>query len=346
VGSPDGRVLYPVIKEEPARRLLRRLLDIDAPRNVTIYFLFRGDQPFDLEAFAPSEQRIRVTPRVNTQAHRTLLDEWWQQYATRWKNLRANPQFPPVVENFLAANLSRRLGKTLPEPTGGLFAALTPKKTVWDELFSSESHQLTIDQQILAATPAAAGEPLPLPAPLPWFALPEPTEDLSGVEVEPIALHVPVECFYLRFGNFTNYLWFRDLNKKWQGDLGNMLLRRGIDRASTQRVEQQLSLRENALAKILGPQVIADVAMIGLDPYLPQGAAVGILFQAKANPLLANDLMTQRRQALKNYATYRSSPRQAARFARITCRMATFIWSRPPNAWSSGSCSPAKARAR
>jgi hypothetical protein len=302
VASPDGRVLYPVIKEEPARRLLRRLLDIDAPRNVTIYFLFRGDQPFDLEAFAPTEQRIRVTPRANPQAHRTLLDEWWQQYATRWKNLRANPQFPPVVENFLAANLSRRLSKTLPEPTGGLFAALAPKKTVWDELFNSESHQLALDQQILAATPAAAGEPMPLPAPLPWFNLPEAGDDLNGVETEPMAQHVPVECFYVRFGNFTNYLWFRDLNKKWQGDLGNMLLRRGIDRASTQRVEQQLSLRENALAKILGPQVIADVAMIGLDLYLPQGAAVGILFQAKANPLLANDLMTQRRQALKNYA--------------------------------------------
>ena len=301
VASPDGRVLYPVIKEEPARRLLRRLLDIDAPRNVTIYFLFRGDQPFDLEAFAPTEQRIRVTPRANPQSHRTLLDEWWQQYATRWKNLRANPQFPPVVENFLAANLSRRLGKTLPEPTGGLFSALAPKKTVWDELFNTESHQLTLDQQILAATPAAAGEPLPLPAPLPWFNLPEPGDDLNGVEVEPMALHVPVECFYLRFGNFTNYLWFRDLNKKWEGDLGNMLLRRGIDRASTKRLEQQLSLRENALAKILGPQVIADVAIIGLDPYMPQGAAVGILFQAKANPLLANDLITQRKQALKNY---------------------------------------------
>ena len=301
VTSPDGRVLYPVIKEEPARRLLRRLLDIQTPRNVTIYFLFRGDEPFDLEAFAPAEQRVRVTPRTNPQAHRTLLDEWWQQYVTRWKNLRANPQFPPVVENFLAANLARRLGKTLPEPTGGLFAALAPKKTVWDDLFNSESHQLSLDQQILAAPPAAAAEPLPLPAPLPWYNLPDAGEDLSGVEVEPMALHVPVECFYLRFGNFTNYLWFRDLNKKWQGDLGNMLLRRGIDRASTQRVEQQLSLRENALAKILGPQVIADVALIGLDPYMPQGAAVGILFQAKANPLLANDLMTQRRAALKNY---------------------------------------------
>ena len=303
VASADGRVLYPVIKEEPGRRLLRRLLDIDSPRNVTIYFLFRGDQAFELEAFSPTEQRLRITPVANAQARQALLDQWWQQYATRWKNLRQNPQFPPVVENFLAANLARRLGRTLPEPSAGLFASLTaPKPTVWDDLFNTESHQLALDQQLLSATPPAkAGEPLPLPAPLPWYALPVPTEELSGVEVEPIATHVPAECFYLRFGNFTNYLWFRDLNKKWQGDLGNMLLRRGIDRASTKRLEQQLSLRENALAAILGPQVIADVAIIGLDPYLSQGGAVGILFQAKANPLLANDLTTQRRAALKAY---------------------------------------------
>jgi hypothetical protein len=301
VASPNGRVLYPVVKEEPARRLLRRLLEIDAPRSVTIYFLFRGSEPFDLEAFAPTEQRIRVTPRANPQAHRTLLDEWWRQYSTRWKNLRADPQFPPVAENFLAANLARRLGKTLPEPNAGLFAALAPKKTVWDALFNSESHQLTLDQQILSAAPPAAAEPVALPAPLPWFALPDASDELKGVEVEPMAAHVPVECFYLRFGNFTNYLWFRDLNKKWQGDLGNMLLRRGVDRAATKRLEQQLSLRENALAAFLGPQVIADVAIIGLDPYMAHGAAVGILFQAKANPLLANDLTTQRRAALKTY---------------------------------------------
>lgn len=301
VASPDGRVLYPVIKEEPVRRLLRRLLEIESPRSVTLYFLFVGDQPFELEAFSPKEQRILVTPRANPAAQQTLLNEWWQQYSTRWKNLRQNPQFPPVVENFIAANLARRLGRTLPEPEGGLFVAFAPKKTVWDSLFNSESHQLNIDQQILAGAPPLAGEPQPLPAPLPWYKLPTPGEELSGVEVEPIALHVPDEAFYLRFGTFTNYLWFRDLNKKWQGDLGNMLLRRGIDRASTKRLEQQLSLRENALAKVLGPQVIADVALIGLDPYMPQGAAVGILFQAKVNPLLANDLTTQRRQALKNY---------------------------------------------
>jgi hypothetical protein len=116
-----------------------------------------------------------------------------------------------------------------------------------------------------------------------------------------MALHVPVECFYVRFGTFTNYLWFRDLNRKWQGDLGNMISRRSIDRPADDRVERQLSLRESGLAKILGPQVIEDVAMIGLDPYLAHGAAFGILFQAKNNVLLASDLVGKRREALEKF---------------------------------------------
>ena len=89
---------------------------------------------------------------------------------------------------------------------------------------------------------------------------------LDEIPVETIASHVPEECFYLRFGTFRNYLWFRDLNKKWQGNLQNMIMRRGIVAAAAQRVQQQLALRETVLAKILGPQIIADVALVGLDP--------------------------------------------------------------------------------
>ena len=52
---------------------------------------------------------------------------------------------------------------------------------------------------------------------------------------ELIAAHVPVECFYLRFGSFTNYLWFRDFLDHWQGDLGNMIVLRSIDRGAGER---------------------------------------------------------------------------------------------------------------
>lgn len=301
VESSDGRVLYPVLMDQPGRRLLRQLLEIESPRSETYYFLFRGDEPLDLNVFAPSRQALRVTPQTNPAAHRALLDQWWREYGNRWKSSRQNPQFPPVVENFLTVNLARRLGKPLPEPQGGLLALFTPKKTVWDELLLSESRQLAIDESLLAAAPPAAEGPQPLPPPMPWYDL-VADDDVSGVEVEPIAAHVPAEAFYVRFGNFTNYLWFRNLSRKWQGDLANMILRRAIDRGGAKRIEQQLSLQESVLAQFLGPQVIEDVAMLGLDPFLSDGAAVGILFQAKNTPLLAQDLVRQRRTALAKFS--------------------------------------------
>ena len=299
VASADGRVLYPVVQDKPARRLLRRFLDIPSPRSVTVFFLFQGDEPFEMDAYAPTGLKVSVVPQVNARGHQELLDQWWQEYSGRWSTLRQDPQFPPVVENFLAVNLSRRLELRLPEPGSRLRDVFAPKSTVWDEVLATERRHLEVDRSLL--TDSRAGALQPLPPPLPWYALDAPGEELADVAVEPIAAHVPVECFYLRFGTFTNYLWFRDLNRKWQGDLGNMLMRRGVERAGTTRVEQQLSLEETLLGRLVGPQVISDVAMIGLDPYLPQGAAVGILFQAKNSAVLAADLTKQRRAALVTF---------------------------------------------
>lgn len=299
----NGRVVYPVLKQEPVRRILRRVLQIETPSKVTLYFLFRGDQPFDLSVFSPVEQAVRVKPQKDNSAHQRLLAEWWQQYAGRWRRLLRDPQFPPVAENFLVATLSRRLGLPLPQVTGGLLPWNKKKESVWDELLVSESHQLSIDREMLQRNGQPQPERHALPEPLTWSEPELAKNDLDKIDVEPMAQHVPQECFYLRFGTFTNYLWFRDLNAKWQGDLKNMILRRGIDREASRRIQQQLSLRETLLAKVLGPQVIADVAIVGLDPYLEQGAAIGILFQAKSNQLLAGDLMSKRREALAKFAS-------------------------------------------
>ena len=52
-----------------------------------------------------------------------------------------------------------------------------------------------------------ADQPLPEPVDPPPLAVPEPD---AKVKVEPIALHVPAECFYVRFGSFSNFLWMQD----------------------------------------------------------------------------------------------------------------------------------------
>ena len=308
----QNQVYYSVLKEEPGRRLLRQILDIETPRAVTIYYLFKGTEPFDLYPFTPQEQAVYVKPVVNEQAHRQLLEEWWKQYSSRWQRLKQDPQYPPLVDNFLAASLARRLNKSLPDSKPSILPWKQSKKlTVFDELFASAPYLLKVDMEMLKHS--SQTEALhDLPEEIDWLRPAETITGLEGVAVEPIAKYVPEECFYLRFGNFTNYLWFRDLNKKWYGDLGNMIARRGIDRASSKRSQQQLSLKESALAKILGPQVIADAAIIGLDAYVEHGAAIGILFQAKNNFLLSQDLTNQRNVALTKYADAKETKLQLA----------------------------------
>ncbi len=309
----QGRAMYPVLKEEPARRILRRLLKVETPRSVTIYYLFRGSEPFDLLPFTPNEQAVRVRPQANEREHRRLLDEWWKQYSEHWQRLQSDPQYPPIAENFLIATFARRLNLTIPKNKKSILPWKKKKATSpFDAMFVSESYQLQVDRELLKPSNNTQPElqDLPLPTPCPPLAVSQ--NDPKSIPTEPIADHVPEECFYIRFGSFTNYFWFRELNEKWQGDLGNMISRRGIDRSAAKRIQQQLSLRESAFAKLLGPQVIADAAIIGLDPYLAQGAALGILFHAKNSFLLSNDLKSQRRGALKKFADAEESTLELA----------------------------------
>jgi hypothetical protein len=296
----EGRAFYPVVKAEPARQFLRGLLGIETPRNVTMYFLFRGEEPFDLSVYSPIEQGTRVVPRNDPSGHRRLYDEWWQQTTERWSRLQKDPQFPPIAENFLVALYARRMGREVPEVGSGLLG-LQKKHSALEELFGGEAAQLAVHRQLILGSNQSDAQPEPVPqAPL-WPALEIDPTGLDEVDVEPLAEHVPEECFYIRFGNFVNYFWFKDFNTKWDGDLQNMVVRRGLKRLATSRIEQQLSLKENALSRILGPQFIIDAALIGGDPYLQQGAAIGILAQARNNQLLSQDFTRQRRAALETF---------------------------------------------
>jgi len=303
----NHRVLYPALKQEPVRRLLRGLLKRESPRKVTIYFLFRGDQPFDLSVFTPHEQGVRIRPQRNSGRHGGLLRQWWDQHTKRYESLLKNRDYPPVAENFLITSLSRRLNLPIPKPRTGLLGLGKKEEpeTALSALFANEAQQLSIDRAMLLEEPAEQLAMRPLPESIPWPAEESGEEGHDerpdAVAVEPLATVVPAECFYVRFGSFSNYWWFRNSQKKWQGDLANMILRRGIKRSAGERVQQQLSLRESALTGILGPQVISDAAIIGFDPYVAQGGAIGILLQAKNNLLLSADLMRQRRNSLLKF---------------------------------------------
>ena len=312
ISDQEDRAIYAVVKEEPARQFLRGILGLDTPRTVTLYFLFRGDEPLDVSVYSPVEQGMRITPKRDPQGHQRLMQEWWQQTTERWVSLQKDPQFPPVAENFLVASFARRLKQPLPEVGAGLLGLRKQKLSAIEELFGGEAALLAIDRDLLMRGAPEPPKLEPLPNPPTWSELAVEAKELEKVAVEPLAAHVPEECFYLRFGNFTNYFWFRDLSSKWDGDFKNMVLRRAIRPRATERIEQQLSLKENALSRILGPQFISDAALIGLDPYMRNGAAIGLLVQARNSEFLSQDFMRQRRAALTEFPEAQESTIQLA----------------------------------
>ena len=141
-----------------------------------------------------------------------------------------------------------------------------------------------------------ADQPLPEPLSPPELQTPEPAAD---VKIEPIAMRVPAECFYVRFGSFANFLWLQDTLAKWGGDAQNLIALRGLDRGMSRRMEKQLVLKQTVLSRMLGDTVIADVAIIGTDMFFREGASYGILFHARNNLALSASLMQQRQERIK-----------------------------------------------
>jgi hypothetical protein len=297
----QGRIIYPVMTNQPVRRMVRKFLGIGGPRQVDFYFMFRGDKPLDVAVYSPAVEHVTVSPKESAKEFGKLLDDWWDATADRYRQVYRETEFPIVVQNYLTTNWARRLRRDMPQPPMYLLRRQSVGGSWISQLVANEAYQTVIERDIVlgrfsAHRVAEVSLPEP-PSPQPLqLAIPA-----SGVEVEPIAVHVPHECFYLRFGNFPNYLWFRDFLRKWQGDLGNMLVERSIDRQTSERFQQQIAVGESKLARVMGPAVIEDVAIIGLDAYLRDGAAMGILFQAKNNLILSNNLNTQRRKVMANH---------------------------------------------
>ena len=184
-------------------------------------------------------------------------------------------------ENYLTTTLARRLQLNLPPAQRRLVNRSQISEAV-GVLLGAEAVRSAIQTETLTQNTAAgpANQPLPPSISLPEQLFPPLPDDGS---IEPIAMHVPEECLYVRFGSFTNFLWLREFSDQWGGNLQNMIAVRGIDTLVNQRVEQQLSLHQSSLSKLLGPTVISDVAILASDTAFEDGPSVGILFEARNN---------------------------------------------------------------
>jgi hypothetical protein len=268
-------------------------------------FLFTGDQPLDITVYAPQRNTARVEPRGRPRQHQRLLRQWWRQYNAAAQQMVKSGGYPAIADHYLVAMLANRLRL---EPTlvgRRLFPSADAEQGLGLLLGTETLHAAMISDVMLRQNRRDAPADQPLPAhdytPLEIANVP------ADVPVEKIALHVPQECYYIRFGSFANYRWLRDLTGEFGGDLGNMIAARGLDFDQSGRMEQQLALRETTIGNLFGGTAIADVAVIGLDMFSREGAAVGMLFEARNNGALGNDIAKQRAEAQKKYPAAKQS---------------------------------------
>ncbi len=301
IEASDNRAFYPAdASAPPVRGLLRGILNI-RPATASAYFLFRGGEPFELTVSAPRPFKRIVQPKRDAVSHRRLLSAWWREYQGQPGLLEPTGDFPPQVKNYLTTMLCRRLNLSEPDSSPGLLEQLFAQPeldSALAPLTGAESARVEVQRQVMLGKfgePGSGDLPLPdaPPGPLSGF----PTAG-AEIKIEPIAGHVPQECVYFRYGSFGNLTWMRETLARSAGDLRNLLAVRGVNYELNERMERQLGLKETELSKLLGPLVISDVAMIGADMFLREGAAMGMLFEARNSMLLGNDLDRQRKEAM------------------------------------------------
>jgi len=266
---------------------------IDRTKSWTVRFLFHGTEPFDVQSGRTSFGNHAIKPVSDPDRHAELLKQWWSDFSFRSIRAVRDSPHPTHVDFYLATMLARRLGFEEPAMTtrsymNGDIADFVGFMTGTDAIRLAMQKEAMLDTK---AESIRADQPLPKPITPPPVAIPDPD---PAVIVEPIAMAVPHECFYARFGSFQSFLWFRDRVDQWGAELRDLASVRGLDYELTNRLQQQLALPDSELSRVLGTTVVDDVAIIGQDTFIREGAAIGVLFQAASNVALSASLNAHR----------------------------------------------------
>lgn len=120
--------------------------------------------------------------------------------------------------------------------------------------------------------------------PHPWKAM---LARLKAPPQEPLAAAVPAEFWYARATDVGSLLRVVDHVATWGTPLANVLNEVSEDHGVLARYEAELGIRRGPLTERLGPSAIADLAIVGSDPYFVEGTDVTIVFRPKSRDLLS-----------------------------------------------------------
>ncbi len=291
IGRPGGLLdrVRSAIRGEPETKQVATAVRVAA--------LYRGDQPLNIQLSGDISQAIRVVPQQRSgPEHRDLLQQWWQLYTANAVRDVQSEDFPKLVHSYLTSMLSWRLdlpGVDLDPPDPDEEQLSQPLKTL-ALLAAIEPLREEVLEQVLSVPSTGAEAELPPPTEPIWEQAPLPAMQQPPA-IESLASRVPPECFYLRFGSFSNYVWFQDIAERYGGDMAQAVLLRGFNYEATAKMERMLAAKMTAIAKMFGDQLIGDMAVVGSDLYLKEGASLGVIFYAKNPRLLAAAIESDRR---------------------------------------------------
>ena len=267
--------------------------------SAVLWFLFHGESDLDLKLANLGAACVGGALRVPVTQDPARLDalkrEWRLAFLGQIEAVRRMDAYDLSLDLYLSDMLARRMGLTKSGREKNAWGRRDKAEDVVGLLTGAESIRLAMQSGVMLDD---ASKLEPLDQPLPQAAappeLPVPPFNDGRVQVEPLAMRVPKECFYLRCAKFDDFLWLGRCLDQWGGELRGVVSGRGADKGFKPKLERQLALRETEASRRFGWTVVKDVALIGTDTFFQEGSAVGLLFQARNNGLLRGHLDAQR----------------------------------------------------
>jgi hypothetical protein len=102
---------------------------------------------------------------------------------------------------------------------------------------------------------------------------------------EPLAKATPADFYFLRVRDFASFLDLSSVADSWGTPALDVLDGQIQDRALRARYQTELALEQGELSRTFGPSVIAELALVGSDPYLVEGSDLTLIFRVKSGLL-------------------------------------------------------------
>lgn len=231
---------------------------------------YRGKQTYYRRMMARSLPGTAWFRHEASQAQRSLAGEAKQDSSTAAPVDTETPPQPPMREDELTRT----------------YALFSGGRAVSENLQLDRALRGAKREEPTVATDSIEGISVPE---MDWKQL---VKDLKP-QLDPLASWIPADQHVVFFPSFAAAVLTSDQAAEQGTPILQLAEPRSEDAGVAQRYERQLCLSLTGLGRILGPQMVASVALTGSDPYYRTGTDVAVLFEASNPTLLANLLWAQ-----------------------------------------------------